>query len=114
MKPILHAILGTSGVWFNMFTLSSASHSGYPLVAIFFATIGLLCGVALIFFFFCRTTYGPKMLNDKEHEILLAAITIARVENIKSIKRIKQRLVSLFPGSDTAISNAITFWAKHR
>lgn len=54
------------------------------------------------------------MLNDKESEILFAAITIARVENIKSIKRIKQRLVSLFPGSDAAISNAITFWAKHR
>ena len=52
-------------------------------------------------------------LSELGFYILKSAVTLARDEQIPSLKALRARLASLFPGQPDEVETALRYWAQH-
>lgn len=45
-------------------------------------------------------------------DILRTAVTLAKTEQIKTVKILKSRLKDFYPNNDAEITQALSFWAQ--
>ena len=51
-------------------------------------------------------------MDDKVFGILQSAVNLARNEQIRTVEKLKSRLLDLYPDEEDAVKQAIGFWAK--
>jgi hypothetical protein len=52
-----------------------------------------------------------KELSNVGYDMLRAAVNAARQFQCRSVKALKERLLMTFPGQETAVDEAIEYWA---
>lgn len=51
-------------------------------------------------------------MNETEFNIVVALITIAKLEQIKTVSKLRDRILLKYPDNVVEINKALTFWAN--
>lgn len=52
-------------------------------------------------------------MTDEVFAILRAAVTVAKNKQIGKVEKLKAELLTLYPGKETAINEALVAWGAH-
>jgi hypothetical protein len=52
-------------------------------------------------------------ISEAAYEILRAAVTLVRTEQIQRVGTLRSRLQQRYPGKDNQVQEALQFWARH-
>lgn len=52
-------------------------------------------------------------MSDEAFDVLRAAVTLAKNEQIRTVAALRSRLHQLFPNKEAQAEEAILYWAQH-
>lgn len=58
-----------------------------------------------------QSALTDEPLTEAEFDILRSAVNLARFEQIRSLDRLRQRLLARWPDSELSIERALHFWS---
>lgn len=52
-------------------------------------------------------------MTEEVFKILRSAVNIARNGQVRTVKRLRERLLEVYPGADAQVQEALSFWGSY-